>query len=123
MSTTLDGQNLFGEQELEIQPASVSRDSAEKTVAGLDGVLSIDLGRRGRKVKQRGVLLAKSRQRMDEKISAITAFIDGGTHKLVTNGGQEFDNLRMDTFEATKERASGGGLCCNYEIVYMQLVV
>ena len=123
MSVTLDGQSLFDEQQLEIEQGSVSRGSIERTVPGLDGVLSIDLGRRGRKIKQRGVLRAKSRSQMDDRISIISAYMDGDTHTLVTSGGEEFDNLRMDVFKVTSEETSGSGLCCNYEIVYTQLRV
>jgi len=123
MSVTLDGQSLFDEQQLEIEPGSVSRGSIERTVPGLDGVLSIDLGRRGRKIKQRGVLRAKSRSQMDDRISVISAYMDGDTHTLVTSSGKEFDNLRMDVFKVSKERASGGGVAIDYEIVYTQLEV
>lgn len=123
MSATLDGQSLFDGQELGIQPKSVRRDSIERAVPGLDGVLSIDLGGRGRKIKQRGVLLAKSRLQMNDRIIAISAYMDGDTHVLVTGNGEEFDNLRMDVFKVTSEEASGSGLCCNYEIVYTQLRV
>ena len=44
MSGTLDGQDLFEEYQLNIEQGSICRDSTERTVAGLDGVLSIDLG-------------------------------------------------------------------------------
>jgi hypothetical protein len=123
MSVTLDGQSLFDEQQLEIEPGSVGRDSIEKTVPGLDGVLSIDMGGRGRKIKQRGVLRAKSRSQMDDRISVISAYMDGDTHTLVASGGKEFDNLRMDVFKVSKERTSGGGVAIDYEIVYTQLEV
>jgi hypothetical protein len=123
MRATLDGQNLFDEQGLEIERDSVSRDSIERTVSGLDGVLSIDLGGRGRRIKQRGVLRAKSRSQMDDRISAISTYIDGDTHTLVISNGEEFDNVRMDAFKVTEEKTSGSGLYCDYEIVYMQLVV
>lgn len=123
MSATLDGQNLFDEQDLKIERGSVSRDSIERTISGLDGVLSIDLGGRSRRIKQRGVLRAKSRSQMDDRISAISACIDGDTHTLVISNGEEFDNVRMDAFKVTKEKTSGSGLCCDYEIVYTQLVV
>ena len=123
MGATLDGQILFDEQQLEIEPGSVSRDSIERVVAGLDGVLSIDLGRRSRKIKQKGLLRAKSRMQMNERISAISACMDGDTHTLTTGSGEEFDNLRMDVFKVAKERASGSGVAVDYEIVYTQLVV
>ena len=123
MSATLDGQSLFDEQQLEIEPGSISRDSIERAVPGLNGVLSIDLGGRGRKIKQKGVLRAKSRSQMDNRISVISAYMDGDTHTLVTSSGKEFDNLRMDVFKVSKERASGGGVAIDYEIIYTQLKV
>lgn len=120
---TLDGQNLFDEQPAEIEAGSNRRDSIEKTVAGLDGVLSIDLGRRGRKIKQTGLLRAKSRQQMDEKIKAISAFMDGGAHTLKLNSGDLFEDLRMDVFKVGKFQPSGVGIAAEYEIVYTQLAV
>lgn len=122
MSTTLDGQRLFDEQQLEIEVGSLRRDSIERTISGLDGVLSIDMGGRGRKIKQSGLLQAKSLAQMNDRIGTISAYADGKTHKLVTSSGKEFDNLRMDMFRVSKERPSGAGLCCDYEIVYRQLI-
>jgi hypothetical protein len=122
MAFTLDGQSLFDEQQLEIEPGSFRRDVIEKTVPGLDGVLSVDLGRRVRKIKQIGVLRAKSRSQMNDRISTISASMDGDTHTLVTESGEKFDNLRLDVFKVNKERADGGGIVVDYEIVYTQLV-
>jgi hypothetical protein len=123
MSATLDGQNLFDEQDMKIEQDSIGRDSIERTVPGLDGILSIDMGGRSRKIKQRGGLRAISRAHMDDRIDAILAYIDGDTHTLVIRNGEEFDNVRMDAFKVTEEKTSGSGLCCDYEIVYTQLVV
>jgi len=123
MSAALDGQSLFDEQQLEIELGSISRDSIERAVPGLDGMLSVDMGRRSRKIKQKGVLRAKSRSQMDERISAISAYMDGDTHTLATGSGEEFDNLRMDVFKVSKERAGGSGVAIDYEIVYTQLKV
>ncbi len=123
MSVTLDGQKVFDEKELKVEPSSVRQDSVERAVPGLDGVLSIDLGKRSRKVKQRGVLRAKSQSQMNNRVIAISTFIDGNTHKLVISGDGEFDNLRMDTFRVMDERTSGNGVVIDYEIVYTQLVV
>ena len=122
MSVTLDGQNLFDEQQLEIEQDSLNRDSIEKAVAGLDGMLSIDMGGRARKIRQKGTLRAQSRTQMNTRINVISAFIDGNTHTLVNNEGEIFDNLRMDSFKVNRKRAGGGGMVVDYEIVYTQLV-
>jgi hypothetical protein len=122
MKVTLDSQMLFDEQALEISSGSFNRDSIERTVPGLDGVLSIDLGLRGRKIRQIGTLRAKSRTQLDERISKIAVFIDGKTHTIVTNSGREFANLRMDSFKTGTEYADGSGIMVDYKIVYTQLV-
>ena len=120
---TLDGQNLFDEQQLEIEAGSIQRDSIEKTVPGLDGILSIDLGNRGRKIKQKGILRAGNNLQMNEKIKAISAHMDGNTHTLKLGNGDLLENLRMDIFKAGKFGPSGVGLVVSYEIVYTQLAV
>jgi hypothetical protein len=129
MSVALDGQDLFDEQDLEFELGSISRSSIEKAVPGLDGVLSINLGQRSRQITQKGMLQAKSRLHLDRRIAAISAFIDGDTHKLeircgglVTDTGRQFDNLRMDVFKVRNERTSGIGVAVDYEIVYTQLI-
>lgn len=123
MGVTLDGVKIFDDFGVAIECGSVSRESQEKTIAGLDGVLSIDMGGRGRKIKQRGVLRAVSKDKLNDKISTISGYIDGNTHTLVTNDGQTFDNVRVDSLKVTKESVGGSGVSCEYEIVYKQLVV
>ena len=122
MRVTLDGQNLFDEQQLEIEPGSIHRASIERVVAGLDGVLSIDMGGRDRKIKQTGLLQAKSRTQLNNRITTISAYMDGNTHTLAKSGGEKLNNLRMDFFKVSKERAGGRGIVVDYEIVYTQLV-
>ena len=121
MRVTLDGQDLFDEQQLEFDTGSISRDSIERAVAGLDGVMSIDMGGRGRKIKQKGLLQVKSRTQMNNRINAISAYMDGDTHALVTGSGEEYENLRVDVFKVSKERAGGSGVVIDYEIIYTQL--
>lgn len=126
MSVTLDGEILFDESAFggfDIEGGSYRRASVEKAVPGLDGVLSIDLGGRERKIKQNGVLRAASRSQMNDRIKGVSAYMDGDTHTLVTSNGEQFDNLRMDVFKVSKERTSGGGVAVDYEIVYTQLGV
>ena len=119
----LDGINLFGEGELQIEVGSFSRESIERSAAGLDGVVSIDLGGRGRKIRQKGEIRARSKADMDSKVGAISAFIDGDTHTLVGSCGETFENLRVDSGSVKNERASGAGVVGDYEVVYTQLMV
>lgn len=121
MSVTLDGQNLFDEQQLEIETGSMNRVSIERAVTGLDGVLSIDMGGRNRKIKQKGLLQAKSRTHMNNRINLISAYMDGSTHTLTKSDGEKLNNLRMDSFKVSKERAGGRGIVVEYEIIYTQL--
>ncbi|MGB2861862.1 MAG: hypothetical protein WBC05_00925 [Sedimentisphaerales bacterium] len=121
MKATLDAQMLFDEQTLDISAGSFSRDSIERTLPGLDGVLSIDLGRRGRKIKQTGTLRAKSRAKLYERVGKIAEFMDGDTHTLTTSSGREFTYIRMDSFKTGTENANGTSIIVDYEIVYTQL--
>lgn len=121
MNVTIDAQNLFDTQQLEIEPGSFRRNSIEKSIPGLDGVLSIDIGGHGRSIKQTGTLRAQSRSKMNERINAISSFIDGNTHTLKDSTGREYENIRMDSFQINNERTSGSGIIVDYEITYTQL--
>jgi len=123
MGTTLDGQELFDEHELQIESGSIRRDAMERKVSGLDGVLSIDLGERGRRIKQTGSLRAQNQLQMDFRINLISSYMNGNTHTMKTKSGEEFGNLRMDVFKVSKGRASGIGVAVDYEIMYTQLKV
>jgi hypothetical protein len=119
MLAMLDGK-LFFEQSIEIEAGGFKRDFIERSVAGLDGQASIDLGRRGRKVIQRGQLRAVSREQLRQKAAEILEFLDGREHTLEF-GQERYENLRLDSFKLTEEGVSGGGVTADYEIVYMQL--
>ncbi|MFC1780941.1 hypothetical protein ACFLZ8_01575 [Planctomycetota bacterium] len=121
MSMILDGNILFDERNLEISADSITRASKEKHITGLDGVLTIDLGRRSRKVKQTGTLRAKSRSELISRLDSISKYIDGTTHTLVSDDGAQFENLRMDSFKITSEGTDGAGVVVDYKIVYTQL--
>jgi hypothetical protein len=119
----LDGINLFGEGESQIEVSSFGRESIERSAAGLDGVMSIDLGGCGRKIRQKGEIRARSKADLDSKVGAISAFIDGDTHTLVGSQGETFENLRVDSVNVKNERVSGAGVVADYEVVYTQLMV
>ena len=122
MVVTLDSQIVFDEMELEIKAGSFKRESAERAAVGLDGVISVDLGGRGREIRQKGVLTARSKAEMARKVEGVSAFLDGDTHTLVCASGEEYENVRMDSFKVINERMSGSGVEADYEIVYRQLV-
>jgi hypothetical protein len=123
MATTLNGQNLFDEQTLQIEVGGISRDSVERSIAGLDGVIEIDLGQRGRIVKQSGSLRAPSRAKLKDKLSLIRDYMDGYAYTLIAANGERFENVRIDVFKTKNERPSGTGLVIDYEIIYTQLLV
>jgi hypothetical protein len=120
MSVNLDGNRLFDEGAA-IEVGSVKRESIERAAAGLDGVVSIDIGERGRKIRQKGELRSRSKAEMKEKIEAISAFIDGDTHTLEDSEGQMFEDVRVDSVSIRNERASGSGVVADYEVIYTQL--
>ena len=121
MHTTLDEQAVFDDQELTILVNSPSRASLERSVAGLEGALSIDLGARSRQIRQSGILRAAGRAALNTRIDTIAAFLDGQTHTLTTADGRTYANLRMDSFRQTEEHTAGPGIAVKYEIVYTQL--
>lgn len=123
MKVFLDGQDLFGSEQLAIEQGSLSRGSIERTAAGLDGVLSIDLGSRARGIKQTGRLRAVSSRELDSKAEAIAACMDGMSHTLIADDGRQFDNIRVDSFKSKNKRAAGTGMVADYEIIYTQLAV
>jgi hypothetical protein len=122
MATTLNGQNLFDERTLHIEVGSISRDSIERSVAGLDGFIGIDLGQRGRIIKQIGSIKASSRAKLEDRVGSIRDYMDGYAYTLITNSGGRFENVRIDAFKTKNERPSGAGLVVDYEIIYTQLL-
>ena len=121
MRTTLDGKTLFDERDLEIRIDPWERIHVERAVPGLDGVLSIDLGRRSRRIRQQGTLRAVDATEMSSRLSAIEAFCDGDTHTLVTTDGSSHANVRFDALKELSRDVTGVGVALTYEIIYTQL--
>ena len=122
MSVSIDGYRLFDET-VTIEAESVRRESIERTAAGLDGVVSVDLGKRGREIQQKGTLRARSKIELNDRVAVITAFMDGQTHTLGTPEGETYADVRMDSLRVKNERAAGAGIATDYEIIYRQLTV
>ena len=116
-----DGEELFGGGEGKVEVLSWRRECVERSFGGLDGVVSVDMGRRERKFKQRGQLLADSESGLRERMDVISAYIDGQAYKLVDQGGVAYGRVRMDSFKAVGPIVAGGKVRCEYEISYTQL--
>jgi len=123
MRVWLDGTEIFNDAQMEIKIGAVKRGFVETAAAGLDGVLRIDAGQRGRAIKQKGVLRAKSQGQMEEMIGKIGAYQDGDVHTMSDSKGRIFGDVCMDSFEVGEMKISGGGVLCEYEISYSQLKV
>lgn len=121
MSTTLDGKALFDERELEMRIGPWERSRVERAVPGLDGVLSIDLGRRSRRIRQRGTLRAVGGAEMASRLGAIEALCDDDAHTLLTADGCAYANVRVDTLKQLGRDVTGAGVAVTYEIIYTQL--
>lgn len=121
MSTTLDGKTLFDEQDLHITLGSLERAAIKRSIPGLDGLASIDLGFLARKIRQRGILRASSRTQMNSRLAAIESLLDGAPHILRTSDGRQYADLRVDAFKELDRRLEGTGVVIEYEITYTQL--
>lgn len=106
---------------LKLKADSWKRDSIEKSAAGLDGVVSVDLGRRKRKIKVCGFIESQSKSELDKKKELINALLDGKVHTLETD--TEYENVRIDSFEVVKDDHSGKGIGCEFELELSQLRV
>jgi hypothetical protein len=106
---------------LKLKAGSWKRDSVEKSAAGLDGVVSIDLGRRKRKIKLFGIIESQSKGGLEKKKELINALLDGKVHMFEAD--TEYKNIRIDLFEVVKDDHSGKGISCEFELGLSQLRV
>ena len=60
---TFGGEAIFGQGEHRLEAGAWQRARAEYGFAGLDGLVSVDLGRRGRVLKQRAVCRRRAWER------------------------------------------------------------
>lgn len=116
-----DSKALFGTGRHVLQPTSWQRESTDRGFAGLDGLMSVDLGKRGRKLKQCGFLAASSVAAIMALIETVSGYIDGQSYTLVDQHGVVYSNVRMDSFRLLSPIAVGNQSQCEYEIIYTQL--
>ena len=113
---------MFDEQGLRVELGSIARATIERAIAGLDGVIGVDLGQRGREIAQKGTLRAPSKNQLYDRIGGIADYMDGYAYTLVANDGRTFENVRIDVFKLDNERTDGRGLAVDYQIIYTQLM-
>ena len=117
---TLNDQRLFGGSDIHITVGPWTHDSQRHSVAGLDGVVHANLGRRGRTITQTGTLHADTVRMLYEAIERIETFTDGRSCVLRTPDHTCYENLSMDRFEITGPVRRGTPVRCDYEITYTQ---
>ena len=121
MKANLDGTVYFDETSAELVVKDWKRDYISRSIAGLDGVINIDLGKRQREIIQTGTFRAVSNQALVRKTDAVNNLIDGQSHTLLWNNGESFANLKINSFEIAKRHLAGAGPSCDYKICYIQL--
>lgn len=119
MKANIDGAVEF--EQTSILVGSLSRDRTDISVAGLDGVVSIDGGLRSRSIKQQGIVRAVSREQLDLRVGLIESFIDDSEHILTCEDGTRFNHIRVDSVVSSESKHDGAGVSCVVEIEYSQL--
>jgi hypothetical protein len=119
MRVLIDGVVEF--EEVSVSVGSWQRKSIERGAAGLDGVVSVDLGKRGREIVQRGVVRAGSDDGLCGAIAAVEGLVDGSSHVMSRGGCGDFGGLRVDGVEVKSRSRSGVGASCEFEVRYFQL--
>ncbi|MBE0537436.1 MAG: hypothetical protein IH624_17370 [Phycisphaerae bacterium] len=115
----VDGSVVFVQLALEV--GTWTRQTVERTAAGLDGVVSVDLGRRSRSLVQRGQLRAFSEAGLRAQLCDVCGLADGQVHTLLVSDGQLFADVRVDGVYVSERVTGGGGVRCEFEMRYTQL--
>lgn len=118
---TIDGSRYFSECEYSIVTDSSGRESIERSVGGLDGAVSVDLGKGVRKIRQRGFLRGRNSAELCGRVRAIEGLMDGKEHEVRVGDGRVFGSMKAASCRFGEFEADGIGFRCDYEIVYMQL--
>ncbi|PKL46808.1 MAG: hypothetical protein CVV39_06665 [Planctomycetes bacterium HGW-Planctomycetes-1] len=120
MKATLDDKIFFSETVFALEVKSPQRDIIQRSAAGLDGQINIDLGFRTRKIVQKGELRARNNAELQKQIDEINGLIDGRLHILKCPDGRVFENLLLDEFQTNSFITGGAHICCQYKITYTQ---
>jgi len=116
-----DNQQFFDHGQHIIEVMSWRRGNVQRGFAGLDGMVSMDLGRRERNLRQYGYLAASSIEALTALGEDIAAYIDGQVYEMIDQNGRCYSQVRMDSFTTSAELMAGNQARCKYEIIYTQL--
>jgi len=119
MKATLDGTIEF--EQVELSVGSWRRDNIERSAAGVDGAVKVDLGQRRREIVQKVVMRAPSRTALFAKIDFVRGNQDGRCHSMETGESERFEHLWIDTVKIGSTDYRGRGASCKVEIRYEQL--
>jgi hypothetical protein len=120
MKAAIDDKIFFTEKSFELEVKSPQRSIIQRSAAGLDGQINIDLGWRGRKLVQKGQLRASNQAQIERQINAINELIDGNLHILKCSDGRIFENLLIEEFQTEPFINGGAHTSCRYQITYKQ---
>lgn len=120
MRAVLDDKIFFPETLFELEVKSPQRNIIQRSAAGLDGQVNIDLGFRTRKIVQKGELRAGNQAELQKQIDEINGLIDGKLHILRSPDGRFFGNLLIDEFQTGSSITGGAHTCRQYKITYTQ---
>jgi hypothetical protein len=120
MKAVLDDKVFFSETIFALEVKSPQRSVIQRSAAGLDGQVNIDLGLRGRKIVQKGELRARNQAELQKQIDEINELIDGKLHILKCPDGRVFENLLIDEFQTGSSVTGGAHTCCQYKLIYTQ---
>ncbi len=115
-----DDNHLWGGGTHHILPGAWARQQVEYATAGLDGVVSLDLGRRSRQIRQTGRLTAETLGKLHEMIDTIESYANGQTYELIDQDGRRYRNVRLDMFRQKEPVQRAAFFSCEYEILYTQ---
>ena len=119
MWTKIDETIKLEHEELQID--SWSREAAERSAPGLDGVITVDHGMRSRRIIQRCIIRAVSESSLQELLNNVIGLIDGKEHIVTLENGVCYEYLRVDGVSSEKTKPSGVGVSCMVKIIYTQL--
>lgn len=122
MNAVLDDKIIFDLTSFELEVKSAQRSIFQRSAAGLDGQVSIDLGLRARKITQKGELRAKNQTELQNKTDEINELINGDLHILKCPDGGVFENLLIEDFQTAPSISGGAHISCQYTITYLQQV-